>query len=177
MKRGQSAHPSVCCAPVKGKPTLRVAYFFSGIARKASIGQHLRQICIEDGFSLDFAEIDILLSGEDHDLMNKASQDAWIQKVEGGEIHVSLPSPPCGSWSRANWANTNGPAPCRNRRHPWGIPHQRRAQQRRAETGNEFVHISIRAIKASATAKSRGFFARSLLENPERRTCKHLAGG
>ena len=41
-----------------GKPTLRVAYFFSGVTRKASIADELRKLCERDGFGLQVFEID-----------------------------------------------------------------------------------------------------------------------
>lgn len=76
-------------------------------------------------------------------------------------------SPPCGTWSRANWANDDGPKPCRNRRHPWGIPHQKVVAQRRADSGNAFIHVSIRALLAAQSAKRRGLRIRCVLEHPE----------
>ena len=97
-------------APKPGKPTLRVAYFFSGVTRKASIADELRKLC----------EIDVLVGGSEHDLLDKNSQDLWISSLEDGDFDVIILSPPCGTWSRANWANNDGPKPCRNRQHPWG---------------------------------------------------------
>ena len=122
---------------------------------------------MQEDYGLKVTEVDILLGGKAHDLMDKDAQNDWIQQVEAGNINMSLLGPPCGSWSRANWANNKGPKPCRNRRHPWGIPHLKRHQQRRAAAGNEFVHFSIRVIRAAAAAKLKGFFARSFLEHPE----------
>ena len=40
-------------------------------------------------------------------------------------------------------------------------------QVKRQEEGNEFVHFTIRAIRAAADAKSRGLRIRTLLEHPE----------
>ena len=105
--------------------------------------------------------------------MDKAKQDEFLAQVEAGEYHFVILSPPCGTWSRANWANKSGPQPCRDREHPWGYPSEhfkpecRARQLSRAEDGNEFVHFSIRAIRASKIARSKGFFSRSLLEHPE----------
>ena len=148
-------------------PTIRVAYFFSGIERKASIGNKLKGLCVKHGYGLKFEEIDILVGGKAHDLLDKDSQEAYIQDIEDGKIDVQILSPPCGTWSRANWANDLKPQPCRDRTHPWGFPNQKRQQQQRAETGNEFVHFAIRALAAGEEAKSRGHRIRSLLEHPE----------
>ena len=94
-----------------GRPTLRVAYFFSGVKRKASIANFLRAMCIDAKVGLCFHEIDILVGGNEHDLMDKATQEEWLGKVRGGDFHIVVFSPPCGSWSRANWANNTGPQP------------------------------------------------------------------
>ena len=88
-------------------------------------------------------------------------------RFEAGEFDCVLLSPHCGTWSRANWANGDGPKPCRNRRHPWGIPYARAGAQRRAASGNEFIHFSIRAITTARTAKSKGRVVRCILEHPE----------
>ena len=55
--------PSVRVAARKGMRTLLVAYFFSGLHRKASIADHLRTMCRKAGFGLNFWEIDILVGG------------------------------------------------------------------------------------------------------------------
>ena len=103
--------PSVRVAPRKGMRTLKVAYFFSGLHRKASIADHLRTMCRKSGFGLDFWEIDILVGGKAHDLMAKEAQDAWLSKIEEGHFNICICSPPCGTWSRSNWANDSGPQP------------------------------------------------------------------
>ena len=53
------------------------------------------------------------------------------------------------------------------RRAPWGFPNQRRAQQQRADSGNEFVHFSIRAIQQAQIATRQGRPTRCILEHPE----------
>ena len=122
--------------PQEGQRTLRMAYFFSGVKRKASIAEQLKQRCAKLGRGLIVYEVDVLVGGSEHDLLDRASQDAWLARIEDGDFDCNMLSPPCGSWSRANWANNDGPKPCRDRKHPWGIPHLRANAQRRAKTGN-----------------------------------------
>ena len=98
-------------------------------------------------------EVDVLVGGSEHDLLDKNSQDLLISRLEEGEFDFIILSPPCGIWSRANWANNDGPKPCRNRQHPWRIPWLKASAQRRAETGNEFIHFSIRAIVSAQEAR------------------------
>ena len=129
--------------------------------------QSLKKLCADAGYGLEFTEIDILVGGKDHDLFDKARQDEFLQQVEAGAYHINILSPPCGTWSRANWANKAGPQPCRDRQHPWGMPPEKfdpkvRARQlARADDGNEFVHFSVRVIRASAAARANGHFTRA----------------
>ena len=59
MKSPGSSRFTVTAKALNGRPTLRVAYFFSGIARKASIGNSLKKLCEAQGIGLNFEEIDI----------------------------------------------------------------------------------------------------------------------
>ena len=131
------------------------------------MADELSKLCAKSGMGLVIHEVDVLIGGSEHDLLDKETQEAWLHRLEDGDFDCIMLSPPCGTWSRANWANDDGPKPCRNRRHPWGIPHQRPNAQRRAETGNEFIHFSIRAITMAQQAKRKGFMVRSILEHPE----------
>ena len=69
------------------------------------------------------------------------SQDQWLARVEAGELDMLILFLRCGSWSRANYANDDGPKPVRSRRYPWGIPHLRLRQQKCTENRNEFIHF------------------------------------
>ena len=106
-----------------GKRTLRMAYFFSGVKRKASIGEHLKRLCRKEGLGLVVHQVDVLVGGSEHDLLDGPSQDRWLARLEDGEFDCIMLSPPCGTWSRANWVNNDGPKPRRNRKYPWGIPY------------------------------------------------------
>ena len=112
-------------------------------------------------------EIDVLVGGDEHDLLNRESQDKWLARVEDGEFDIVVLYPLCGSWSRASWANDDGPKPCRDRAQPWGFLCQEAHQQERAESGNEFIHFSIGAIRRAQQARTKGFVVRAVLEHPE----------
>ena len=64
---------------------MHVAYFFSGMSRKASIGEELCKPCTKSGLGLVVDEIDIMNGGKAHDLLSKDTQIAWEAKVTGGE--------------------------------------------------------------------------------------------
>ena len=97
---------------VNSKPTLKVAYFFSGVKHKASIGNALKLLCEKAGFGLATHEVDSLVGGDQHDLTD---QDSWMARIEAGKFVCCICSPPCGFWSRASLANDTGPQPCWNR--------------------------------------------------------------
>ena len=121
--------------------------------------------CKEKGHGLEFWEVDILIHRKEDDMLDKDSQEKYLSKIESGYFDVQFLSPPCGSWSRANFSNDLPPQPCRDRQHPWGLPNQNRSQRGRAKRGNEFMHFSIRAIVAAQTASRRGFRTNSLWEH------------
>ena len=70
-----------------GRPTLRVAYFFPRLKRKASIGALLRGLLHRVQV---LHEIDILARGSEHDLIDEESQWKWINRIENGEFDVTI---------------------------------------------------------------------------------------
>ena len=150
-----------------GGSTLRVAYFFSGTKRKASIGECLADLCQAAGIGLVMHEVDTLVGGKDHNLLDKQAQDEWIGRILDGEFDLCIHSPPCASWSRAPWSDDKPPQPVRNKLHPWGIPWLLKDEQQKAKDGNEFIHFTLRSIAAAKEANDRGYRVRSLWEHPE----------
>ena len=167
VKAGDPYVPNVRVSPREGRRTLKVLYLFSGVERRASIADHLKRLCCADGTGLDFYDVDIHVGGSSHDLLDGDVQEDYIARILAGEFDFVILSPPCGSWSRANWANNDGPPPCRDRFQPWGFAENTKAQRGRADRGNQFVHFSIRAIQTAQLAKAKGFQVRCLLEHPE----------
>ena len=162
-----SGEPTLRLQPQDGRRSLRVLYLFSGVSRRASIAESLKDLCTKDGFGLEFHDVDIHVGGSAHDLLASDVQETYMANIHAGEYDVVILSPPCGSWSRANWANNDGPPPCRDRQSPWGFADNSAGQRGRAERGNEFVHFSIRAIQTAALARAQGHQVRCLLEHPE----------
>ena len=48
---------------------------------------------------MKFEEIDILVGGSAHDLLDTDSQERCIQALEDGEVDVQILRSPCGTWS------------------------------------------------------------------------------
>ena len=86
----------------EGGRTLKLAYFFAGVKRKASVAEELRKLCAKDWYGLRVYEVDVLIGGSEHDLLDKETQESWLGRLEAGEFDCVLLSPPCGILSRAN---------------------------------------------------------------------------
>jgi len=82
----------------------RALYIFSGLKRRASIGDFLSKM----GWTV--TELDILRN-QRHDLTRKHNQAAILAKIRNGCYHLVISSPPCDSFSRVKFANKLGPPP------------------------------------------------------------------
>ena len=60
-----------------GKTTLKMAYFFSGVKREASIAEQLIRRCAKQGLGLIIFEIDVLVGGEEHSSTEKPRTSGW----------------------------------------------------------------------------------------------------
>ena len=65
-----------------GMATLKMAYFFSGVKRKASIAEQPKAKCARQGLGLIIFEDDVLVGGSEEHLFNRDSQDAWLARSE-----------------------------------------------------------------------------------------------
>ena len=167
--KGTEGGAASAAAPVPDtRSVLRVAYFFAGAERKASIEGHLQRMCDNAGVRLHMETIDIMVGGKAHNLLSREIQDAFIARVEEGSFDMIIFSPPCATWSRAPWANRNGPLPCRDAKSPWGFTDGWAHDRARADVGNEFVHFTLRGIHAAiACTRKKHKVCRSLWEHPE----------
>ena len=104
--------PTQTIPALNGKRTLRCLYLFAGIEREASIAKHLVEMCKKDGHGLQFWSVDVLIGGKGHDMLNRDKQNDFLKMIEDGQFDMQILSPPCGSWSRANWSNKTGPSWC-----------------------------------------------------------------
>ena len=60
--------------PKTGMATLQFAYFISGIERKSSIADCLREDCSKSGYGLEMYEVDTLVGGDAHHLAHRSSR-------------------------------------------------------------------------------------------------------
>lgn len=108
-------------------------------------------------------------------LLDASIQSELEARIKDNEFDVVIISPPCSTWSRANFEPPPGgspepryPKPCRSKQHPWGFPNARPACCKRADQGNTFIHFALRATAAAISVKNdQGKVIRILLKHPE----------
>ena len=67
-------------------------------------------------------ELDVLQGGHMHNMLKDMRRKRLLQKVSAGNYDVIVTTPPCSSFSRARFANKDGPRPARNQEQPRGFP-------------------------------------------------------
>ena len=70
-----------------------------------------------------------------------------MQRVRNQEFDLLFCSPPCNTWSRAAFANSNGPAPLRNSDFPEGLPWLEGYLKTKAETGTQLVRKTLELVQ------------------------------
>ena len=98
--------------------------------------------CAEIGARLEMEEVCILWNA-DMDLSSDDVQLLFRQAVLSGKYDAGPVTPPCGSFSRLQWANRRGPCPVQSQQWPRGFPWLFGASKRRARRGNELVDFSL----------------------------------
>ena len=90
------------------------------------------------------------------DLLDADIQSELEARIKDNQFDVVIISPPCSTWSRANYKPPPGGKPdprfrkpCRSKQHPWGFPNYLPAGRKRAEQGNAFIHFAPCAIAAA----------------------------
>ena len=121
------------------KPVFRCVYFFAGPTRKGDVKFWLQEICSRENLILDMCEFDLLRSGTGNDLSAFTVQEKWVSELES--YNAVINTPPCSTYSRAPWANSNGPVPIRNVRYPLGFPWLSNVLRAKAANGNALVEF------------------------------------
>ena len=156
--------PSANDPPTKAVTVVKALYLFAGAKRKASVKEYLAKHCRHYNLKLKVHEVDILRGGRRHDLSVAGRRRNFLNKIESGEYHVVLTSPPCGTFSRARWANRSGPAPLRLRHCPRGFPWLAKGQRQGVDLANSLVDFSTDALKKQFQRSPEGL---GIMEHPE----------
>ena len=141
---------------------LRVLYVFSGRRRKNSLGAQLRKLSALHGITIEVVELDIQRNRKD-DFSLPGVQKRWLQRISAGEFFAVIVTPPCSTFSRAVWANDQGPFPVRSAVHPRGFPWNCHGRQVKAELGNILADFSFEAMRRQAAFPGRV----GIMEQPE----------
>lgn len=121
-------------------------YLFAGRQRKFSVAYYLRKMAKEFKCKIEVVELDILRDRK-CDFTRPKVQRKWLQRIQRGEFHALVSSPPCSTFSRAVWANDGGPFPLRSRAHLRGFPWNAPKRKTKARWGNILADFSFEAIR------------------------------
>lgn len=90
-------------------------------------------------------------------------QERWLRRIDSGEFWAVVVTPPCSTFSRAQFANDQGPHPVRSHLHPRGFSWNSQARHEKATLGNLMADFSFEAMRRQARLKHRLAF----MEQPE----------
>ena len=76
------------------------------------------------------------------DLPKTKVRDKYLHLIKQGEFDMIFISPPCATFSRATWANYQGPRPVRSFASPRGLETLTAKERDRAILGNIFADFS-----------------------------------
>lgn len=121
-------------------------YVFAGLKRKNSVADYLRRFSREFHIRVEVQELDIQRCRR-MDLTNPRIQKKWLQLVSAGTYFAVIVTPPCSTFSRAVWANDEGPYPLRSIHWPRGFPWNSRQRREKAELGNILGDFSFEMMR------------------------------
>ena len=121
-------------------------YLFAGRQRKFSVAYYLKRMAEEFKCKIEVVELDILRDRK-CDFTRPKVQRKWLQRIDRGEFHALVSSPPCSTFSRAPWANDRGPFPLRSRAHLRGFPWNAPKRKTKARWGNILADFSFEALR------------------------------
>ena len=148
---------------------VKVLYCFSGPHRRASlaVALFLLRSALFPHVGIEVVEIDTLNDPVSHDLLDSDRQEDFASAILAGHFHFQVFAPLGSTWTRAVWANHNGPRPLRSAEYPLGFPWLSIANREKVEVENNLIHFAARCLEASRTARLRGLFSHAILEFPE----------
>lgn len=146
------------------KPLYKVLYLFSGRRRQHSVASFLHEWSKKSTeFTVEVEEWDIA-NGKSYNLLPEAVQEELLARIAEGQFDAIVMSPPCGTWSRAPWANTYGPRPLRSLLEPWGFPWLEGPRQQKVADSNSMIMLCIKAL---LLLEEKHYVTAFLLEHPE----------
>lgn len=137
-------------------------YLFSGRKRRNSLAWFIRRLAKKFHYIVEVVEVDLRHSPK-ADCTQPEVQKKWLQFIDSGAVDALVITPPCSTFSRATWANEEGPFPLRSseclRGFTWNSPQRRR----KATLGNVLADFSFEAMKRQLRIEGKLAF----MEQPE----------
>ena len=122
-------------------------YPFAGRKRRADVKHFLAKHAKPYNIKFLMVELDILRSRK-HDLSLMQRKAYYLKKARDGGYHAILTSPPCGTFSRARWANDAGPKPLTLRHCPRGFLWLTGPQKQGVGLNSSFLDFSVSMLEA-----------------------------
>eukprot|EP00435_Cladocopium_sp_Y103_P016869 s1943_g4.t1 len=118
--------------------------------------------CKEKKCRVEVIEVD-LRHRKGVDLSQAAVQRKWLEFIDSGKVDALLVTPPCSTFSRASWANDDGPFPLRPSRCPRGFTWNSKPRRAKAELGNNLADFSFEAMRRQLVQPAKV----AVMEQPE----------
>ena len=98
-----------------------------------------------EALEVEVPEVDAL-NDETRDLLDGDARLRYLQDVSDGHCDAAVVTPPCGTFSRALFANRQGPPPLRNARWPLGFTSFEVSDRRKTQDASALGLFSAQAL-------------------------------
>ena len=140
----------------------RVVYLFAGARGKGSLAYYLRQEAKLRKQGVTVMEQDMLRSVKSRNFLKESGRRRMLSLLRAGKFDWLVACPPGSSFSRARWANNQGPRPLRSATHPRGFKNLWGSRARQLRKENALMDFTLDCLHAQVKAGN-GF----LMKHPE----------
>ena len=153
----------------------KVLYLFAGRRARGGIRAHLekaiKKFCERSQMKckLELHEVDIAIGGEGHNLHKPEIQVKWLCWMEDEVPDLTVTTPPCAPWTRAQHSLRPGPKAVRSKRYPLGLPYMTEEDEQRCDVGTSLASFAFEALYTTTllTPKEGWRRCKGLMEHPE----------
>ena len=118
------------------------------------MASYVKQLAKKFHFRVEVIEVDIRYSSR-ADFTQLGVQRKWLSFISKGGADALLVTPPCSTFSRAHWANDEGPLPLRSQLCPRGFTWNSKGRQFKAWQGSTLADFSFGAMEAQLSHPDR----------------------
>ena len=131
----------------------KVLYCFAGPTRRCDVSFYLNKLSSHHAVQVEVVELDLLRGGKEHDLADEQIVGTLLDRIHNLEFSATLLTPPCNTFSRAQYSSTPGPQPLRSKEYPRGLPNLGKKLVRKVKLADKLINTTIRLAQASAKAR------------------------